>query len=89
MALAIIYDTSGSMRDPVRDETGHPLHSADAVAPGALLDIEFADGRVTATADSDRPAPTPEPPAQTKPASREAKPAPRRVAKPVDQGSLF
>jgi exodeoxyribonuclease VII large subunit len=73
----------------VRDEAGHPLHSADAVGPNARLEIEFADGRVGATADADRPAPAAQAPAQPKPASREAKPAPKRVAKPVDQGSLF
>ncbi|WP_454616890.1 exodeoxyribonuclease VII large subunit [Bradyrhizobium cenepequi] len=72
----------------VRDEAGHPVHTAASVAPNALLSIEFADGRVAATADGDRPAaaaPTPQP----KPVTREAKPVPKRVAKPVDQGSLF
>jgi exodeoxyribonuclease VII large subunit len=34
----------------VRDEAGAPLRSASAVASGARLDIEFADGRVAATA---------------------------------------
>jgi exodeoxyribonuclease VII large subunit len=71
----------------VRDEAGHPLHSADAIGPGALLEIEFADGRVTATADADRPEAAPH--AEPKSAAREAKPAPKRVAKKVDQGSLF
>jgi exodeoxyribonuclease VII large subunit len=70
----------------VRDEQGRAVHAAASVGPGAPLSIEFADGRVGATADSDRPA---EPaPASAKPAAREAKP-PKRVAKPVDQGSLF
>ncbi|HXZ22883.1 MAG TPA: exodeoxyribonuclease VII large subunit [Pseudolabrys sp.] len=36
----------------VRDDEGHPLRSAAAVGGGMLLDIEFADGRVAATADS-------------------------------------
>src|SRR5205807_174812 len=40
----------------VRDEAGHPLHAADAIGPGARVEIEFADGRVGATADADRPA---------------------------------
>ena len=40
----------------VRDEAGHPLHAAAQVGPGARLEIEFADGRVAATADADRPA---------------------------------
>jgi exodeoxyribonuclease VII large subunit len=73
----------------VRDEAGHPVHAADSVGPGARLEIEFADGRVGATADADRPAPAAKrAPAQAKPAA-ETKPAPRRLAKPVDQGSLF
>ncbi|MGT2503764.1 exodeoxyribonuclease VII large subunit [Bradyrhizobium guangxiense] len=72
----------------VRDEAGHPLHAADSVGPGARLEIEFADGRVGATADADRPAPK-RAPAQPKQAAQDAKPAPKRVAKPVDQGSLF
>jgi exodeoxyribonuclease VII large subunit len=74
----------------VRDEAGHPLHSADAIGPGARLEIEFADGRVGATADADRPAPTAKrAPAQAKPAAQDAKPAPKRAGKPVDQGTLF
>ena len=75
----------------MRDEAGHPLHAADAIGPGARLEIEFADGRVGATADADRPVPTAKrAPAQAKPAAApETKPAPKRVAKPVDQGSLF
>jgi exodeoxyribonuclease VII large subunit len=74
----------------VRDEAGHPLHSADAIGPGARVEIEFADGRVGATADADRPAPVAKrAPAQPKAAAQDAKPAPKRVGKPVDQGSLF
>ncbi|MGL9623411.1 exodeoxyribonuclease VII large subunit [Bradyrhizobium sp. U531] len=73
----------------VRDEAGHPLHAADAIGPGARLEIEFADGRVAATADADRPAPTTKrAPSRPKPEA-ETKPAPKRVAKPVDQGNLF
>ena len=34
----------------VRDGEGHPLRTAAAVTSGARLDIEFADGRVAATA---------------------------------------
>lgn len=74
----------------VRDEAGHPLHAADSVGPNARLEIEFADGRVAATADADQPAPTARrAPSQAKPATQDAKPAPKRVAKPVDQGNLF
>jgi len=72
----------------VRDEKGHAIHAAAAVGPNALLSIEFADGRVGATADADRPQATA--PATPKAAPAEAKPsAPKRVSKPVDQGSLF
>jgi exodeoxyribonuclease VII large subunit len=65
----------------VRDETGRAVHTAASVGPGANMSIEFSDGRVAATADNDRPAATP--------AVKEPKPAPKRMAKPVDQGSLF
>ena len=40
----------------VRDEQGLAVHAAAAIGPGAHLTIEFADGRVAATADADRPA---------------------------------
>jgi exodeoxyribonuclease VII large subunit len=63
----------------VRDDGGQPLHAAANVEPGAHVSIEFADGRVGATADGERPKATP----------REPKPAPKRAAKAVDQGSLF
>jgi len=73
----------------VRDAQGHAVHAAAAIGPSAHLSIEFADGRVGATADADRPQTT-APAASTKAAAHEAKPAaPKRVAKPVDQGSLF
>jgi exodeoxyribonuclease VII large subunit len=78
----------------VRDEHGLAVHAAAGIGPGARLDLEFADGRVGATADADRPvAPAPAPETPPKTAAREAKPATsatsRRVAKPVGQGSLF
>jgi exodeoxyribonuclease VII large subunit len=70
----------------VRDEQGQPLHAAADVGPGAYLSLEFADGRVGATADADRPAAT----RPVKPAVSEPKPAtPKRVVKPAGQGSLF
>jgi exodeoxyribonuclease VII large subunit len=69
----------------VRDAQNHPVHSASQLGPGARLNLEFADGRVAATADADRTAT-----ASAKPIGGEPKPAaPRRVTKPVDQGSLF
>jgi exodeoxyribonuclease VII large subunit len=73
----------------VRDEHGHAVHAAAGVGPSAHLSIEFADGRVAATADADRPVATT---ATSQPAlaRRETKTtAPKRVVKPVDQGSLF
>jgi exodeoxyribonuclease VII large subunit len=71
----------------VRDADGHAVHAAAGIGPGARLSLEFADGRVGATADTDRPAATA---ASTKPAAGEPKPAaPKRTAKPVGQGSLF
>jgi exodeoxyribonuclease VII large subunit len=42
----------------VRDEQGLPVHAAASIGPGARLNLEFADGRVAATADADRPAAT-------------------------------
>ena len=68
----------------VRDAEGHTMREAASIGPGARLSLEFADGRVGATADADRQ------PATAKPDVRETKPAaPRRTAKPVGQGSLF
>jgi exodeoxyribonuclease VII large subunit len=71
----------------VRDEAGHAVHAAAAIGPGARLDLEFADGRVAATADADRPAAKP---VAAKPVASEPKAAaPRRAVKPAGQGSLF
>ena len=41
----------------VRDKGGHPLRAAASVKPGMPLDIEFADGRVGATAEGVRATP--------------------------------
>jgi exodeoxyribonuclease VII large subunit len=72
----------------VRDERGHAVRAAAAIGPGARLNLEFSDGRVGATADADRPAAARA--SQPKAVASEPKPAaPRRIAKPVDQGSLF
>ncbi len=40
----------------VRDARGVAVHAAAAIGPGARLTLEFADGRVAATADAERPA---------------------------------
>jgi exodeoxyribonuclease VII large subunit len=70
----------------VRDEQGHAVRAAASVGPGARLDLEFSDGRVAATADTDRPAATP----AAKPVASEPKVAtPKRAIKPAGQGSLF
>jgi exodeoxyribonuclease VII large subunit len=70
----------------VRDEEGHAVHAAAGIGPGARLDLEFSDGHVAATADTDRPAAT----RPAKPAASEPKAAtPKRAVKPVGQGSLF
>lgn len=70
----------------VRDENGHPLHAAAHVGSGQRLNIEFADGRVGATADGDEAG------TATKPKSPAAKPASKRTTdfgvKKV-QGDLF
>ena len=71
----------------VRDAQNHPVHSASQVGPGARLSVEFADGRVAATADADRPATAS---TAAKPVGGEPKPAATtRITKPVGQGSLF
>ena len=71
----------------VRDEAGHPLHAAADIGSRARMSIEFADGRVGVTADGSQMVAAP---AAPKPAAREGGPAaPKRAAKPVDQGSLF
>ena len=74
----------------VRDEAGHALRAAGSIGPGARLDLEFSDGRVAATADADRPPATSAAANEPRTAPREARPAaPKRVVKPLDQGSLF
>jgi len=64
----------------VRDDAGHPLRSVAAVTAGMRLAIEFADGRVRATADG-----------TAKPDAPPAKPRPRsRTGEGSGgQGSLF
>ncbi|MFD2233394.1 exodeoxyribonuclease VII large subunit [Phaeospirillum tilakii] len=39
----------------VQDEAGQPVQSAAAIAPGAALTVEFADGRVAVTAAGEPP----------------------------------
>jgi len=60
----------------VRDGAGNPLVRAAAVEPGSALSIEFADGRVGATAEGG-------PPERARPAGA------KRGAAPKEQGSLW
>jgi exodeoxyribonuclease VII large subunit len=62
----------------VRDARSQPLRSALAVSVGTKLDIEFADGRVGATADRTSATPIPPP-----------RPRRRRGGSTEGQGSLF
>jgi exodeoxyribonuclease VII large subunit len=71
----------------VRDNDGHPVHSAAAVGPHARLSVEFADGNVGVTADADRPAAPAVPTSPPRSAAREARR--RRAAQSADQGNLF
>jgi exodeoxyribonuclease VII large subunit len=63
----------------VRDAAGTPLHAAAEVAPGMRLDIEFADGRVAATAEG----------ASASPSTVPAKPRSKPGGGNPGQGSLF
>ena len=64
----------------VRGATGRPLRAAAAINPGVRLDIEFADGRVRATAEARALS---GPPSSAQPARRKT-----RRSDP-GQGSLF
>jgi len=66
----------------VRDDAGQPLRSAAAVAGGMRLAIEFADGRVGATADGDAA------PAKAE-SKAKAEPKPRLRGGSGGQGTLF
>jgi exodeoxyribonuclease VII large subunit len=78
----------------VRDQQEAAVHAAAEVGPGTRLSIEFADGRVGATADSDRPVTArPAKPVagdlKSEPNNEPKTVAPKRIVKPVGQGSLF
>ncbi len=69
----------------VRDEHGQPLHAAAHVGSGQRLNIEFADGRIGATADDDDTT-------VAKPKAATAKPASKRTTDfgvKKGQGDLF
>jgi exodeoxyribonuclease VII large subunit len=66
----------------VRDEAGQPLHHAAQVGAGERISIEFADGRVAATAHGTAPS--------TPPSAKKAKPAKPAAPEPKKvQGDLF
>jgi exodeoxyribonuclease VII large subunit len=67
----------------VRDGEGQPLRSMEAVPPGLRLQIEFADGRVGATADGSHTAAASPAPPPSLPRRRTTGGA------PPGQGSLF
>jgi exodeoxyribonuclease VII large subunit len=70
----------------VRDAQGLAVHAAAGIGAGARLELEFADGRVAATADAVGAAVM----RAANPVASEPKPsAPKRAVKPVGQGSLF
>ncbi|MFY9291770.1 MAG: exodeoxyribonuclease VII large subunit, partial [Methylorubrum rhodinum] len=74
----------------VRDESGLPIRSAEAAGVTARLQLQFADGAITAVPEGSAP-----PPAKPKRAAR--KPAPEAAPRPeaaeptpaARQGSLF
>ena len=71
----------------VRDAQEHPVHSASSIRPGSRLSVEFSDGQIAATADTERSSTAASP---ARASSSEPKPAaPKRSSKPVGQGSLF
>ena len=63
----------------VRDETGHPVHAASEISPGARLELEFADGRIAATAEE----PSAGEPAKPTTRSTSARPVRENLGKPA------
>ncbi|MDR6100350.1 exodeoxyribonuclease VII large subunit [Agrobacterium larrymoorei] len=68
----------------IRDEENRPLTRAAAVAPGAVISVEFADGEVSAVAGADVPQPADASSAQVR--KKSVKPI---ASDPGNQGSLF
>ncbi len=73
----------------VRDDAGQAVRSATAVGSGARLTLEFADGKVNVTSDTDQTAATSSNPPRSNPTSEPKPISRRRATKPADQGSLF
>ncbi|MFG5119238.1 exodeoxyribonuclease VII large subunit [Methylorubrum sp. POS3] len=75
----------------VRDEAGLPVRSADAAANTARLQLQFADGAITAVPEGSAPATPPRPKRAARKPTPEAAPK-AEAAAPVTaarQGSLF
>jgi exodeoxyribonuclease VII large subunit len=75
----------------VRDDAGQMVREAAAIAPGAAMNIEFADGRIGATADwpdesGGAPSDTPDVPKSEK---RPVKTSRQKTSRRGGQGSLF
>jgi exodeoxyribonuclease VII large subunit len=73
----------------VRDEHGHPLHDAAGIAPGQRLAIEFADGRIGATADCDGAQPSDKSSDKPKPTQKVASKRTTDFGVKKAQGDLF
>ncbi len=69
----------------VRDAAGAPVRAAAAISPGDLLNLEFADGTVAATAGEGAAAPKP----PTAKAAGKGKAKPKPAKDPENQGDLF
>ena len=74
----------------VRDANGGMVRSASAVAPGQSLEIEFADGRVSAEAGTSSPPPLGGSAPRSEPRKAPEKAASSTSKRPAkDQGTLF
>ncbi|MGE0060663.1 MAG: exodeoxyribonuclease VII large subunit [Xanthobacteraceae bacterium] len=73
----------------VRDAAGVPLRTAASVASGARLDIEFADGRIAATAGEGATPPTAPRVASSKPVAKVSAKPPKTGGAGGGQGDLF
>ena len=73
----------------VRDEADRPVSLAAALATGAAISIEFADGRVDAVTGDSPAAPPPAMPPSDVPPQKKRTVKPADAGDPPKQGSLF
>ncbi|MET3600376.1 exodeoxyribonuclease VII large subunit [Martelella mangrovi] len=76
----------------IRDGENRPVSRAEGLGPATGIEIEFADGRISAVTGDSTPGPSPAEPNTAKPKAAKPKPArkkPVSKAKPPEQGSLF